>query len=48
MNEWFKGPSRKWVIYFIPELINYLNESNEDIYRHMLADLVSYLEILKV
>ncbi len=48
VNQWFKGPFIKTGIYWIPEWINHLNESNEwmtqtHIYRHLLGDLV-YLE----
>ncbi len=39
-----QSPFIKREDYFIPEWISRLNESNEDIYRHLLADLVSYLE----
>ncbi len=44
VNQWFKDPFIKTAVYWIPELISHLNESNEDIYCHLLADLVSYLE----
>ncbi len=45
-REKFKGPFIKRAVYLIPEWISCLNESNErlkDIYRHLLAVLVSYL-----
>ncbi len=41
---WCKDQFIKKAINFIPERISRLNEPNEDIYRHLLADLVSYLE----
>ncbi len=37
-------PFIKRAVYFIPERISRFNESSEDIYRHLLTVLVSYLK----